>query len=81
LRPNVQWDEEQLREHCTVHLAKYKQPRSFEVCKDLPRNFLGKVIRRELRETTDETATDSATNAETTNAETTNVADESVEVK
>jgi long-chain acyl-CoA synthetase len=81
LRPNVQWDEEQLREHCTAHLAKYKQPRSFEVCKDLPRNFLGKVIRRELRETTDETATDSATNAETTNAETTNVADESVEVK
>ena len=42
---------DRLREHCSEHLSKYKRPRIFEQCHgDLPRNFLGKVIRRELRE-------------------------------
>ncbi len=32
------------------HLAKHKQPRQIELCNELPRNFLGKVLRRRLRE-------------------------------
>ena len=37
--------------HCAKHLSKYKRPLVFERCiGDLPRNFLGKVIRRELRD-------------------------------
>ena len=44
---NPKW----LREHCDEHLSKYKRPRIYQQCHgDLPRNFLGKVIRRELRE-------------------------------
>ena len=44
-------DESQLRAHCSRHLSKYKRPRIYECCEgDLPRNFLGKVIRRKLRE-------------------------------
>jgi long-chain acyl-CoA synthetase len=51
LKPGANWNEEAIREHCAKHLAKYKQPRVFERCEgDLPRNFLGKVIRRKLRE-------------------------------
>ncbi len=51
LRPGAVWDEASLREHSERLLSKYKRPRLFERCVgDLPRNFLGKVIRRELRE-------------------------------
>ena len=36
---------------CEERLSKHKRPRLFELCSgDLPRNFLGKVLRRELRE-------------------------------
>jgi long-chain acyl-CoA synthetase len=35
---------------CRQHLAKHKQPRQIELCSELPRNFLGKVLRRRLRE-------------------------------
>ncbi len=45
------WDEESLSEYCREHLAVHKRPRAFEHCRDdLPRSFLGKVIRRKLRE-------------------------------
>lgn len=51
LKPETQWDEEQLRKFCRQALSKHKRPRIFERCLgDLPRNFLGKVIRRQLRE-------------------------------
>ncbi|QDV45040.1 Long-chain-fatty-acid--CoA ligase [Stieleria neptunia] len=45
-------DIEALEEHCRNHLSAHKRPRAYTHCPDdLPRNFLGKVIRRELRET------------------------------
>ena len=51
LMPGHPWDEGRLREHCAHTLSKHKQPRLFEQCiGDLPRNFLGKVIRRHLRD-------------------------------
>jgi long-chain acyl-CoA synthetase len=36
--------------HCKLHLGKQKRPRTFEVVDELPKNFLGKVLRRKLRE-------------------------------
>jgi long-chain acyl-CoA synthetase len=39
-----------LEEHCRRHMGKHKRPRQFEVVKELPKNFLGKVLRRKLRE-------------------------------
>jgi long-chain acyl-CoA synthetase len=39
-----------LHKHCELHLAHQKRPRRIEVVSALPRNFLGKVQRRKLRE-------------------------------
>jgi long-chain acyl-CoA synthetase len=39
-----------LEAHCKLHLGKQKRPRTFEVVDELPKNFLGKVLRRKLRE-------------------------------
>jgi len=38
-----------LEAHCREHLAKHKRPRKFQVVSQLPKNFLGKVLRRQLR--------------------------------
>lgn len=51
MQDKADWDEDALRAHCRSHLSKHKQPRLYEQCiDDLPRNFLGKVVRRKLRE-------------------------------
>ena len=39
-----------LERFCAEHLGKHKRPRRIEVVKELPKNFLGKVQRRRLRE-------------------------------
>jgi long-chain acyl-CoA synthetase len=39
-----------LEGHCKLHLGKHKRPRQIEVVSELPKNFLGKVLRRKLRE-------------------------------
>jgi len=39
-----------LESHCKLHLGKQKRPRRIEVVSELPKNFLGKVLRRKLRE-------------------------------
>ncbi|TWT49667.1 Long-chain-fatty-acid--CoA ligase [Rubripirellula amarantea] len=47
----AKWDESAVRSWCHDRLSKHKQPRVYElVTGDLPRNFLGKVIHRSLRE-------------------------------
>ena len=44
-------DENALISFCQQHLSKHKRPRKFVPWKgDLPKNFLGKIIRRQLRE-------------------------------
>ncbi len=51
LKPGHAWDVDKLHRYCKLHLAAHRRPRMWEqVPGDLPRNFLGKVIRRELRE-------------------------------
>lgn len=39
-----------LEAHCLAHLGKHKRPRQIEVVNELPKNFLGKIQRRRLRE-------------------------------
>ncbi len=51
LRSGVKATAETLDAFCQEHLAHHKRPRHFEIVEDLPKNFLGKVLRRRLRET------------------------------
>jgi long-chain acyl-CoA synthetase len=39
-----------LEAHCQQHLGKQKRPKQIEVVRELPKNFLGKIQRRKLRE-------------------------------
>ncbi|MQA86613.1 MAG: AMP-binding protein [Streptosporangiales bacterium] len=50
LSPGHDLTTEELKEHCARYLVAYKVPRLVEVREDLPRNMLGKVLRRVLRE-------------------------------
>jgi fatty-acyl-CoA synthase len=49
LKPNQQAGEIELIEHCRLHLAHYKCPRSVEFLASLPKTGTGKVLKRELR--------------------------------
>ena len=50
LKSGVQLDQKNLDRFCKQHLAAHKRPRQFAVVDgDLPRNLLGKVLRRHLR--------------------------------
>jgi len=48
-RPGQSVGVEELQEHCRLSLADYKVPRRIEFVDRLPRNPLGKVLKRELR--------------------------------
>ncbi|HZT79277.1 MAG TPA: AMP-binding protein [Gemmataceae bacterium] len=43
-------DVDALDGYCREHLSKHKRPRQIEVVPELPKNFLGKVLRRKVRE-------------------------------
>ncbi len=49
-REGAKLDLSALEEHCKLHLGKHKRPRQVQVVSELPKNFLGKVLRRRLRE-------------------------------
>jgi long-chain acyl-CoA synthetase len=49
LRPGAAVTETQIIEHCRLHLAAYKRPRSVRFVPDLPKTSTGKVMRRELK--------------------------------
>ena len=49
-RPGSPLDLAALENHCQKYLGKQKRPRSIEVVAELPKNFLGKVQRRRLRD-------------------------------
>jgi long-chain acyl-CoA synthetase len=49
-RAGVKLDMAALEAHCKQHMGKQKRPRQIEVVSELPKNFLGKVLRRKLRE-------------------------------
>ena len=50
LRPGVVLDVSAVREHLRERMAAYKVPRRIEVVDELPRNIVGKVLRRVVRE-------------------------------
>jgi long-chain acyl-CoA synthetase len=50
LRAGAQTSEDELRRFCAARLVAYKVPSSFDFRTDLPRNLLGKVLRRVLRD-------------------------------
>jgi long-chain acyl-CoA synthetase len=50
LRPGVTWQLSRLQAFARERLAAHRRPRLWENVSELPRNFLGKVLRRELRE-------------------------------
>ncbi|MCE4557275.1 AMP-binding protein [Roseateles cellulosilyticus] len=49
VRRDAALDEDALARHCARQLAAYKRPRFIEFCAELPRNGVGKILRRELR--------------------------------
>jgi long-chain acyl-CoA synthetase len=50
LKPGRVTDEASILEHCRETLASYKRPRSIDIVSELPRNTMGKLLKRELRE-------------------------------
>ncbi len=50
LKPGMQATEEELIELCRKSLASYKKPKSIEFRESLPKSRVGKILRRELRE-------------------------------
>lgn len=51
-RRDAKLDLAALESYCKLHLGKQKRPRQVEIVSELPKNFLGKVLRRKLREST-----------------------------
>ncbi|MBI2849496.1 MAG: long-chain-fatty-acid--CoA ligase [Chloroflexi bacterium] len=41
---------EELMEYCRINLASFKRPRSVIFCEELPRNPMGKILKKQLRE-------------------------------
>lgn len=50
LRKGENCDASELMEYCRSNLASYKRPRAVVFCEELPRNPMGKVLKRNLRE-------------------------------
>ena len=48
LGPGRRTTDEELRAHCATELARYKVPEEFRFVDRLPRNAMGKVVKREL---------------------------------
>ena len=47
-RPGAVLDVDALRAHCLAHLARYKVPERFVLVDTLPRNAMGKIVRKDL---------------------------------
>nr|NIV38494.1 long-chain fatty acid--CoA ligase [Anaerolineae bacterium] len=50
LRPSLEATEEEIIEFCRDRLRSYQVPRRVYFCQELPRSFVGKVLRRQLVE-------------------------------
>jgi long-chain acyl-CoA synthetase len=50
LKPGRTADEAEIAAHCREVLASYKRPKSIEFVAELPRNTMGKLLKRELRD-------------------------------
>jgi fatty-acyl-CoA synthase len=50
LRPGQQASESEIADHCRLHLAGFKIPKSIEFCDALPKGGTGKILKKVLRE-------------------------------
>ncbi|HKU97444.1 MAG TPA: AMP-binding protein [Vineibacter sp.] len=50
LKPGARATPEDIIAHAKDHLASYKRPKSVDIVAELPRNTMGKLLKRELRE-------------------------------
>lgn len=50
LKPGRDADASELLAHCHDTLASYKRPRTIDIVNELPRNTMGKLLKRELRD-------------------------------
>jgi len=50
LKPGHQADEGSILDFCREHLASYKRPKTLSIVEELPRNTMGKLLKRDLRE-------------------------------
>ncbi len=51
LKAGYKWEPAKLASYCKLHLAAHRRPRIWEhATRGLPKNFLGKVLRRQLRD-------------------------------
>jgi long-chain acyl-CoA synthetase len=50
LKEGMTASEEELINHCKEHLSSYKKPKSVDFVKELPKNPIGKVLKRKLKE-------------------------------
>jgi len=48
-KPGTQVTIEELNEHCCAHLKRFKTPKDFTFVEALPKNLVGKVLRKDLR--------------------------------
>jgi len=60
LRPGMSVDEDALRSFCGERLAKWKTPKRIHFCGPLPRNDMGKILRRLVRERSHELVKETA---------------------
>ena len=49
VRSDPALDEKAVRAHCAANLVDYQRPHEFRFLAELPRNAMGKVLRREIR--------------------------------
>jgi acyl-CoA synthetase (AMP-forming)/AMP-acid ligase II len=49
VRPGQEASADDLRVFCTSRLASFKRPELYEFLPELPKNALGKVLRKDLR--------------------------------
>jgi fatty-acyl-CoA synthase len=52
LRPSATMDQEEVIRFCQGHLASYKKPRDVEFVESLPKNSLGKILKKDLKKLT-----------------------------
>ena len=50
VRPGATTTPEELAEHCRARLASFKKPEIIRIVAELPRNPLGKILRKELKD-------------------------------
>ena len=49
VRKDPSLTEQQIRDHCKAELTNYKRPKQIVFCGELPKNNIGKVLRRQLK--------------------------------